>query len=815
MNYSESDTRAKFIDRDLKNSSWEEINIIREYYFTDWRKSIWWKRWKRKFADYILTYKWIKLAIIEAKKEIHEPTEWLEQVKEYWKILNIRFLFSTNWHKIYQFDLESGFWDFIDSYPTPEELYNMVYSKRNFIKEALLNEPFLLSEKKPRYYQEIAITKVMEAISEDKKRILLTLATWTWKTVIAFQTVYKLFMARWSLEGIWIRRPRILFLADRNVLIGQAMNTFNPLEKDIVKINWVEIKKRWGNVPTNANIFFAIYQALVWGNINEDEINNTLVPNDILDKNPPVINDIPLNKGELRGDFIEEAYFYKYPRDFFDLIIIDECHRWWAREDGNWAEILKYFDSAVHLWLTATPKREDNIDTYKYFWKPVYEYSLKSWIDDGFLTPFKIKRIKLNIDELVLNTWDQIVSWEAKKDLYYAKDMEREIIIDERSDLIAQTILSQINKMDKTIIFCVDQSHALRIRDSINKYKGVSDPDYCVRVTSNEWEIWRNYLERFQDNDKDIPVILTSSQMLTTWVDALNVRNIVLVRNIWSIVEYKQIIWRGTRVFEGKDYFTIYDFVWATNEFRDELWDWLGEEDNLYENNPPILSDIPLNKGELKGDLIKEPEVSYEAWVDKNYDKKEKLVVKLSPTRDLKVIDIETRYLDPVSWKHLNTEDFLKKIIGELPRFYKDENQLRELWSNPETREELLSSLSNIWLDREELEDLRKMFEAEDSDLFDILSHLSFWAEIKYRSERSIYWEVVVDRYESLKAREFLEFLLALYVKNWILEFRKDGLASKITLFNKEQARELASEFGGMEELKNAYYEVQRSLYVK
>ncbi len=777
MKFSESDTRAKYIDPSLKSSSWEEINIIREHYFTDWRKALWGKRWKRKFADYILTYKWVKLAIIEAKKQNLEPTEWLEQVKEYAKILNLRFVYSTNWQRIYQFDLETGFWDFVESYPTPEELYNMVYLEKNSTKEVLLNEPFLLSEKKPRYYQEIAINKVMEAISEDKKRILLTLATGTWKTVIAFQTVYKLFQARWSLEGIWNRRPRILFLADRNVLVDQAMNTFNPLEKDILKINWIEIKKRWWKVPTNANVFFSIYQALVWWNQNDD------------------------NETKDDSNYIEEAYFSRYPKDFFDLIIIDECHRWWAKEDWNWAEILKYFDSAVHLWLTATPKREDNIDTYKYFWKPVYEYSLKAWIDDWFLTPFKIKRIKLNIDELVLNSWDTVISWVADKDVYYTKDMEKNIVIHERSDLIAQTILNQINKMDKTIIFCTDQGHALRIRDSINKYKTVKDSDYCVKVTSNEWEIWRQYLERFQDNDKDIPVILTSSQMLTTWVDALNVRNIVLVRNIWSIVEYKQIVWRWTRVFDWKDYFTILDFVGATNDFRDELWDGWPEEIPETPETPPKIKP-PRNWW-------------WNTWWEWWEPPKEKLVVKLWDRREVKVIDIETRYLDPNSWKHLSSEEFLQKIVWELPNFYKDEHQLRMLWSNPETREELLTWLSHIWLDKEQLEDLKTMFEATDSDIFDVLAHLSFNNDIKYRSERSIYWEEVVDNYDSLKAREFLEFLLALYVKNGILEFRKDWLASKIELFNKWQAREIASEFGWIEELRNAYYEVQKSLYVK
>lgn len=778
--YSESDTRAKFIDPILKESLWEEKNIIREYYFTDGRKILGGKRWKRKFADYILTHKWVKLAIIEAKKQSLEPTEWLEQVKEYARILELRFVFSTNGEKIYQFDIKTGFWEFIEKYPSPEKLYTMVYSNENAMKEALLSQPFLLSDKKPRYYQEIAIRKTMEAIGDGQKRILLTLATGTGKTVIAFQTVYKLFNARWSLDGIGKRRPRILFLADRNVLVDQAMNTFNPLEKDILKINGIKIKKRFGKVPQNANIFFAIYQALVGGNLSEDEN----------EKN--------------EENYLEEAYYSRYPKDFFDMIIIDECHRWGAKEDGNWAEILKYFESAVQVGLTATPKRDDNVDTYKYFWKPIYEYSLKNGIDDGFLTPFKIKRIKLNIDELALNSSDEILAGEAKKDVYYIKDMEKNIIIEERSDLIAQTILSQTQPMHKSIIFCVDQSHALRMRDSINKYKAIKDSDYCVRVTSDEGEIGRRFLEKFQDNDKDIPVILTSSQMLTTGVDALNVRNIILVRNIGSIVEYKQIVWRGTRVFEWKDFFTIYDFVGATNDFRDELWDGGAEEENTIQEDetPKIIKTVP------------------KIWVE-DYTKKEikqkseKLVVRLGAQREIKVIDIETRYLDPTTGKHLSSEEFLQKIAGNLPKLYKDEAQLRLLWSDPDTREQLLHQLANIGLDKEQFADLQKMFEAEDSDIFDILAHLSFDTDIKYRKERSQYGEKIISEYKSLKAKEFLEFLLSLYVKNGILDFRRDGLSSKIQLFNQWQAKEIAAEFGGMRELVKAYYEMQKSLYVK
>lgn len=773
MFFSESDTRSKFIDQKLKNDGWQENSIIREYYFTDWRKLLWNARWKRKFADYILSYKWIKLAIIEAKKLDLEATEWLEQVKEYAKILNLRFIFSTNWKKIYQFDMQTGFWSFVENYPNPEELYEMVFEAENDVREILLKEPFYLTDKKPRYYQEVAIQKTMEKIAENQKRILLTLATWTGKTVIAFQIIYKLFQARWSLDGIGKRRPRILFLADRNVLVNQAMNTFNPFEKDIIKINSEEIRKRNGKVPTNASIFFWIYQALTGWNYWEDTEND---------------------------NFSSEEYFRQYDKNFFDLIVIDECHRGWAREDGNWAEILKYFESAVQIGLTATPKRADNVDTYKYFWNPIYEYSLKNGIDDGFLTPFKIKRIQLNTDEFVLNSSDKIISWEVKKQVFGVNDMDRTIVIDERTELVAQTILQQINKMYKTIIFCVDQDHALRMRDAINKYKTVKDADYCVRVTSNEWEIWKIFLEKFQNNSKDIPTILTSSQMLTTWVDALNVRNIVLDRNIWSIVEYKQIIGRGTRVFDGKDFFTVYDFRWATTKFVDEIWDWLPEEDFEKEEKEKELQ----KQEKFENILPKDEEIK---------EKNEKIFVKLADNREVKIINIETRYLDPTTGKHLSSEDFIKKILGELPKLYQNEHDLRLAWANPETREKFLKNLEYIWLDAEQIENLKKIFEAEKSDIFDILAYISYGNEIKNRTERSKIAKSILEKYKNPKAKDFLQFLLELYEREWIMNFKKDGLSSKIELFNRWLAREIAAEFGWVQELKQAYYDLQKGIY--
>ncbi len=334
------------------------------------------------------------------------------------------------------------------------------------------------------------------------------------------------------------------------------------------------------------------------------------------------------------------------------------------------------------------------------------------------------------------------------------------------------------------------------MRDSINKYKTIKDPDYCVRVTSDEGDVGRAYLERFQDNDKTLPTILTSSQMLTTGVDALNVRNIVLVRNIGSIVEYKQIIGRGTRLYDGKDFFTILDFVGATNEFRDEIWD--GGEDIT--EPEPKTPPVPRKPRDL-------PEGPTEP-------KEPTLIVELDAGREVKVIDIETRYIDPETGKLLSAKDFLMKLVDRLPMFYKDEAQLRKIWSNPDSREELLVHLTTIGIGEEQLQNLSRMFEAENSDIFDILAHLSYGTDIRYRTERRDIASSILDEYESLDARAFIEFLFTLYVRNGIREFRKDGLSGKIGLFGRTP-KDLATVFGSNAAVKEVYYRVQEGLYVK
>jgi type I restriction enzyme R subunit len=515
---SEADTRANYIDPALKDAGWSQSTITREYYFTAGRKLVGGKRGQRCFVDYLLHKDKRHLALIEAKKEDEHPTKGLQQAIEYAEKLKIRFIYASNGRQTYEFDLSTGTGEFVETYPTPDELklrYDGTATDRSKI---LRSTPFHLeSGKTPYYYQELAVNAATDAIGQGESRVLLTLATGTGKTFIAFQIVHKLFQARWNLSEFGARRPRILFLADRNVLADQAINTFNPYEGDLIKIDGEEIRRRNGVVPTNAHIFFAIYQAIA-------------------------------EREDIGG------YYKEYPKEFFDLIIIDECHRGAANEDGSWRAILDHFSSAVHLGLTATPKRTDNVDTYHYFGDPAYEYSLNEGINDGFLTPYRVKRVRTNLDELVLTDGDLILKGSSNKDLYESSDYDKTIIAEERTELVAKAILDNIHPLEKTIIFCVNQNHALSMRDMINKHKAVSDPKYCVRVTSDEGKIGRDLLELFQDNDKDIPTILTSSQMLTTGVDARNVRNIVLDRVIGSMVEFKQIVGRGTRVFEGKDY---------------------------------------------------------------------------------------------------------------------------------------------------------------------------------------------------------------------------------------------------------------------
>lgn len=776
MAYSESDTRSKLIDPLIKESGWLESNIVREYYFTDGRKLIGGKRGKRYFVDYLLTYKNTNLAIIEAKAESKDPLDGLQQSINYAQRLGIDYVYTTNGHKLYEHSLKEGKGEFIENYPTPDELFERKYGKATPKAKDSITYPFHIEgTMKPRFYQQIAVQKTIEAIANNTDRVLLTLATGTGKTYIAFQIAYRLFQSKWNRDNAY-RRPKILFLADRNVLKDQSMNTFNPLEKDCVEINGKIIKKRGGKVPTAGNIFFAIYQSIA-------ENKNRIV-----------------ETSEEENEDDVTAYYKQYPSDFFDLIIIDECHRGSANDESSWKDILLHFKSAVHLGLTATPKRDDNGDTYKYFGEPIYEYSLKDGINDGFLTPYKVKRIQTNIDEYKFDPND-IITGDLDKQIVALDKFEREVVIPKRTELIAKTILANMNTMDKGIIFCVNQKHASDMKIAIDKFKTIKDNNYCVRVTSDEGEIGRDFLEMFQNNDRDIPTILTSSKMLTTGVDAKNVRNIILTAPIKSMTEFKQIIGRGTRVFDGKDFFTIMDFVGATNLFYDPKWD--GED----EPQPPKGG---KGKGKTTGEDDDTPP-NEPPEVDPPKTGKVTIDIK---GKKLKVINIETTYVG-MDGIPLKTEDYLELLIGVLGKFYDDEDGLRNIWSNPTNRKDLLHKLRQMHIDEEQLNDLKVIFEAEDSDIYDILTHISFNLDIKTRAERVISVEdsEFVENIHNDKAKEFIEFILERYKKDGVKELDEDKLGKLVDLSGLGTVREVAEKFGGIAEMRDGYFELQKEIY--
>lgn len=781
MSLSESDTRSKLIDPRIKESEWNESHIVREYYFTDGRKLIGNKRGKQYFVDYLLVYKNTNLAIIEAKAENKDPLDGLQQSINYAEKLRIDFVYTTNGHKIYEHSLREGRGQWIESYPTPHELFERKYGKTESKKESIITQPFHFEgSRKPRFYQQIAVQKTIESIVNGDDRILLTLATGTGKTYIAFQIVYRLFQSKWNITGT-DRRPKILILADRNILKTQAFNEFNPLEKDCVDINGKEIRKRNGKVPTNANVFFAIYQSIA-------ENKNRV---------------IEVSEEESEDDV--KGYYQQYPSNFFDLIIIDECHRGSANDESSWREILNHFKSAVHLGLTATPKRDDNGDTYKYFGDPIYEYSLKDGINDGFLTPYKVKRIQTNIDEYKFDPND-IITGEFGKQIVKLEEFEKQVVIPKRTELIAKTILENINPMDKTIVFCVNQQHASDMKIAIDKFKTIKDNNYCVRVTSDEGELGRNFLEMFQNNDRDIPTILTSSKMLTTGVDAKNVRNVVLTAPIKSMTEFKQIIGRGTRVYEGKDFFTIIDFVGATNLFYDPKWDGIDEpnEGNGKGEKPP-KPPKEIDEGDNTGGGDEPP------IIDPPF--KEKVTIDIRG-KTIKVINIETTYVGEDGIP-LKTQDYLELLIGVLGEFYNDENGLREIWSNPKNRKDLLNKLKDMNIDESQLNDLKLIFEAKDSDIYDVLAHLSFNMDIKSRNERVIAVENsdFIEKYHNEKAKQFIEFILDRYRIDGVKELDEDKLGKLVDLSGLGTIREVAVNFGGIPQMGNEYLELQKEIY--
>ena len=830
----EAQTRFNKIDPKLRDAGWGIVpgsNILVEQsaYIAPGRITTNGNKNPKK-ADYILEYKGMKLAVIEAKSDEKDVSEGVAQAKLYADALKIRYTYSTNGDEIWFIDMgikdskgeyiiPSKEYD-IDTFPTPQDLWQMTFPEENPWRDKFnlcaLNRS---GGRQPRYYQEIAIKNVLEAVAKQRNRILLTMATGTGKTYTAFQICWKLTQTKWNIrrseshlsslkdgrvstdedevntKGVE-RAPRILFIADRNILANQAINDFDQFPEDAMcRVTPKELKKNNYKVPTARNLYFTIFQTMMTS------------PN--------------AQKAEEQGITLAEGsndqpYYMQYERDFFDFIIIDECHRGGANDESEWRKLMEYFDSAYQLGMTATPKRNVNANTYAYFGEPVYTYSLKQGIEDGFLVPFRVDISTSNIDDYKWQEGDIVKSGDIDPGKVYTESdfYNGRIQIKERDEHRVQEFLNKIDPDEKSIIFCATQKHAMIVRDMVNKHKRRPANNYCERVTADDGEVGEATLRTFQNNEKLLPTILTTSYKLSTGVDARNVRNIVLMRPVQNMVEFKQIIGRGTRLFDKKYYFTIYDFVGASEMFKDPDWD--GDQ------YCPVCGNWPCTcSKKTHDDLSDKPHVASEPLVCPvcgnlpctcDGPKTNLIDIKLSNGRRL---TLQTTWEQKIFFgdEFLNLDEYVKKLFGRIPDFFSDADDLREKWSNPETREQLLQTLDEAGFAEEKLNLLRNMLKMQKCDLLDVLEYIAYNSTPIERAKRV---ELVKKQYVDAlnkEQREFDDLILEYYASNGFRELGSDKLKTFINIkFNSmRDAKEKLNM--SVADIRAHYFELQRRLY--
>ncbi|WP_339761546.1 DEAD/DEAH box helicase family protein [uncultured Hoeflea sp.] len=768
----EAETRADRIDPVLRAAGWGTVegSRVRRELICPGRIQSGGTRGKGLSADYVLIHKGHKLAVLEAKRAGVSHRNGVGQAKDYATRLGSRFAYASNGIDWYQIDMNSGAeGDVSLPFPTPDELWDRAFADRNEWRDRFGAVDFETDGGKweLRYYQHKAITAALEAIAKGDRRLLLTLATGTGKTSIAFQIAWKLFQAKWNLTGEPTRRPRILFLADRNILADQAYNSFSAFPNDAVtRIDPDTIRKNHGKPPKNASLFFTIFQTFMTG----------------------------------EGDPI----YTQYPPDFFDFIVIDECHRGGAKDEGEWRGLLEYFEPAVQLGLTATPKRKHNADTYAYFGEPVYTYALKAGIEDGFLTPFKVRQMASTIDAYVYDGSDKLVAGDVEiGEAFREQDFNTRIIIPERELSRVKEFMSQIDQRQKTLVFCATQDHAALVRDLINQVKDSTNPNYCHRVTADDGAIGDQHLRDFQDNEKTIPTILTTSQKLSTGVDALNIRHIVLMRPIRSMIEFKQIIGRGTRTYEGKDFFTIWDFVKAHENFNDPEWD--GEP---LEPVPPRTRGDPGPGGDDGGDEGGEGDPGEGG----GEGPPEKIMIKLADGKERAIKYIASTTYWSADGKPISAAEFLKRLFGDLSGMITDEDQLRTIWSDPDSRDHFLDQLSDRGYDPDRLNDIRQLVDAPQSDLFDVLSYVLFTSPPKTREDRADgLQQSGLDGFEG-EMKILLMAVLQAYVDRGETELGSKKLTHYLTA-RYGSVGEGKAKLGDIASIKDAYRRMQERLY--
>jgi type I restriction enzyme R subunit len=787
----EADTCRKLVVPKLQEAGWDDrphaINEQRT--FTDGRivfvggRA---RRGKQKRADYVLRYNPdFPIAVVEAKARYRHAADGLQQAKDYAEILGLKFAYATNGAEIVEFDYTTGIERMLDAFPSPDELWARQRAAEGLndplTAERLLTPSFPDRAKPLRYYQEIAVNRAVQAVLQGRKRILLTLCTGAGKTAVAFQISWKLWSARWNGKGV-NRTPKVLFLADRNVLVD------DPMAKDFSPFGDARHKIAGGIAVKSRDMYFAIYQSIA------------------RDENRP-------------------GLYREYPRDFFDLIIVDECHRGSARDDSNWREILEWFEPATQIGMTATPRREENVDTYTYFGDPLYEYSLAQGIADGFLAPYRVHRVITDYDAAgwrpsrgELDRYGR----EVPDNEYQTRDFERVVALRARTRAIARHLadfMAETDRMAKTIVFCVDQEHALEMRQALAELNAdlVRDnPDYVCRVTADEGDIGRGHLSKFQDVETDTPVILTTSQLLTTGVDAPTCKNVVLARTVGSMPEFKQIIGRGTRLRPdyGKLAFNIIDYTGtATRMFADPAFD--GEpvreaesvinedgetiEEHEAEDVAPEPGDIPEGPEPPLGDPEPEPEPGpRKFYVDGG---------EVSVVRHL-VYELDAE------GKKLACRQLTDYTGDKVRTLYPNASELRSDWLDPERRAEIVEQLEEKGID---LDTLSEAVGKPEADPFDLLCHLAYNTPLRTRRERADRLLREQDAFLARfgpDARKVLDAVLEKYAEHGSAQFKLPDIL-EVPPFNEwGNVIEIARRFGGGKELRSAVTELQRLLYI-
>lgn len=789
---SERDICTQYILPALVKAGWNvEKQIREEVFFTDGRifvkgnKTV---RGERKRADFILYYKPnIPIAVIEAKDNNHAIGAGIQQALHYAQLIDIPVAFSSNGDGFIEHD-RSGLSGTVerelslDSFPSPENLW-LKYKKYKGIEtpqqEGIASFDYFFdgSGRKPRYYQQIAINRTVEAISKGQNRILIVMATGTGKTYAAFQIIYRLWKSG--------TKKRILFLADRNVLIGQTKrNDFKHFKDRMTVIRKKKIDKAF-------EIYLALYQGLT--NYDEDK----------------------------------DAY-KEFSPDFFDLIIVDECHRGSAAADSAWRVILEYFHSATQIGLTATPKETKDVSNIEYFGDPIYTYSLKQGIEDGFLAPYKVIRVGINVD---LEGWRPDID-KCDKDgnpvedrIYNTKDFDRNLVIDERTLLVARKVteyLTKTNPFDKTIVFCVDIEHAGRMRQAIineNSELVKENYKYVMRITSDPDDS-KGELDNFINPEERYPVIATTSKLMTTGIDAQTCKLIVLDSNINSMTEFKQIIGRGTRINEefDKRFFTIMDCRNVTDLFADPAFD----------GDPVMIKHVDGSKEltdddiQTEGEDIIDPEtgkpVEFEPHADVSYETPEIIAggdIIAEPARKIYVAGVNVTILNE-RVQHLDAEG---KLITESLRDYTKRNLLKEFrtldeflsrWNKVAKKNVLLKELEDHGVILENLQEEVK----KDLDIFDLICHVAWDRPALTRKERAE--QVKRKNYFAMygeKARQVLDALLDKYASEGIENIEELSVL-KVIPFNKlGTPAEIVGFFGGKDGYLKAIKELEQELY--